>query len=313
LSKRLLSRIDLDALFDQLRVEPIAFSECFIAPAWALAFSATPASGLHYVLHGEGELVLGSGAPVPFGPETLLVTLRDTPYRIQARSTPEARTGCGGVVAVTIDLGQPTLKRWQAGSDEPALKIVCGHFRAIQAGDRDLFGALDAPVVEHSGKDSVGSLMPLIRTELSGNNTGGRTMAAAMLRQVLVILLRRGLAEQQSWLGALDLVSDEQVMRAFSAMVHEPGAAHSVMSLAQLACLSRSAFIKRFQASFGHPPATVLRELRLLAAADRLLRSRASVEQVARGVGYASPSSFSRAFTTRFGVNPAAYQASAEE
>jgi AraC family transcriptional activator of mtrCDE len=57
----------------------------------------------------------------------------------------------------------------------------------------------------------------------------------------------------------------------------------------------------------------VLRELRLLAAADRLLRSRASVEQVARGVGYASPSSFSRAFTTRFGVNPAAYQASAEE
>lgn len=308
MSKRLLSRIDLDALFDQLQVEPIAFSECLIAPAWTLAFSAIPASGIHYVLQGEGELLIGSDPPVPFGPDTLLVTPRDTPCRIKARPAPEVRTARGEVVEVNINVEQPGLKRWQAGSGEPELKIVCGYFRATQVGNRDLFRALVAPLVEPSRKDSIGNLMQLIRTELTESNAGGRTMAAAMLRQVLVMLLRRGLAEQQSWLGVLDLVSDEQVMRAFSAMVHDPGAGHSVMSMAQLACLSRAAFIRRFRGAFGHPPATVLREMRLLAAADRLRCSRATVEQVARSVGYASSSSFSRAFTTRFGISPAAFQ-----
>jgi AraC family transcriptional regulator, activator of mtrCDE len=121
-------------------------------------------------------------------------------------------------------------------------------------------------------------------------------MTAALLKQVLVTLLRRSLVSANLWVERFSILSDPPVARAFSAMVGSPGARHCVETLSQTAGLSRSLFMTRFAAIFGRSPMAILRELRMRQASILLASDRFSVDQVAYKVGYRSRSSFFRAF-----------------
>ena len=60
--------------------------------------------------------------------------------------------------------------------------------------------------------------------------------------------------------------------------------------------VSRAALARRFHDVVGDPPVTYLTKWRLALAADLLLEPGATVERVARQVGYGSPFSLSTAF-----------------
>ncbi|MBV9720150.1 MAG: DJ-1/PfpI family protein [Candidatus Eremiobacteraeota bacterium] len=79
--------------------------------------------------------------------------------------------------------------------------------------------------------------------------------------------------------------------------------------LAEHARLSERHFRRRFHATFGATPAQYVESLRLDEARRRLEMRKASVDVVARSVGYKSPDVFRRAFERRFGVAPTAYRA----
>jgi transcriptional regulator GlxA family with amidase domain len=83
-----------------------------------------------------------------------------------------------------------------------------------------------------------------------------------------------------------------------------PGDDHSLQSLADVACLSRSAFAARFTGVIGKSPMQVLRELRLRQAMHQLKAGGAAVELIARNAGYASRSSFIKAFRKSYGMDP---------
>jgi transcriptional regulator GlxA family with amidase domain len=83
-----------------------------------------------------------------------------------------------------------------------------------------------------------------------------------------------------------------------------PGDDHSLQSLADVACLSRSAFAARFTGVIGNSPMQVLRELRLRQAMQQLKGTDVAVELIARNAGYASRSSFIKAFRKSYGMDP---------
>ena len=85
--------------------------------------------------------------------------------------------------------------------------------------------------------------------ELSEQDVGTTAMTTALLKQVLVILLRRSLKSTNGWVERFSLLSDPQIARAFSEMVTRPGASHCVNSLSQKVGLSRSVFMSRFATS----------------------------------------------------------------
>src|SRR5260370_19778029 len=126
-------------------------------------------------------------------------------------------------------------------------------------------------------------------------------MTTALLKQVLVILIRRSLKSTNGWVERFSLLSDPQIARAFSEMVTRPGASHCVNSLSQKVGLSRSVFMSRFATTFGCSPMAILRQLRMRHAAELLSTSHLSIDQVSYGVGYASRSSFFRAFRKAYG------------
>ncbi|WP_431915208.1 helix-turn-helix domain-containing protein [Nonomuraea jabiensis] len=102
---------------------------------------------------------------------------------------------------------------------------------------------------------------------------------------------------------------DERVRRALALIAAEPGAAHSVASLARAVALSPSRFAHLFAAETGRSPMRAVREARLRHAASLLEVTDLDVGQVAAASGFVSPFHFSRAFSREYGVPPRDYRA----
>jgi AraC family transcriptional activator of mtrCDE len=146
--------------------------------------------------------------------------------------------------------------------------------------------------------------------ELVAQEIGSAAMSSALLKQVIVALLRRSLRSMDLWIERFALLGDPQIARAFAEIVANPGARHSVESLARTAFLSRSAFMARFRSAVGRSPMTVLRDVRMRQAAEQLRAKAFTVDEVMHNAGYASRSSFVRAFHRAHGCDPSSYRRS---
>lgn len=82
----------------------------------------------------------------------------------------------------------------------------------------------------------------------------------------------------------------------------------AIADLARQMGLSPSRLHARFQRDLGCPPLAWVRELRLLAARDRLLATTDAVAEVGAACGFGDAFHFSRAFRARFGVPPTEFR-----
>jgi AraC-like DNA-binding protein len=147
------------------------------------------------------------------------------------------------------------IRRFVAGATDPTLVMTCGFFSVSFGQSTELFTTLSAPIVEHFGAgDQLDVRLRQALNELIAQEAGSGAMSGALLKQVIVMLMRRSLATPGAWVERLAMLNDIQIARAFSEMVADPGLDHSVHSLARVACLSRSAFMARFTAVMGRSP-----------------------------------------------------------
>ena len=106
--------------------------------------------------------------------------------------------------------------------------------------------------------------------------------------------------------GLLTGLAQPRLARALVALHESPGAGWTLDTMAQQAGMSRSAFAAAFRTHVGQPPADYLVQWRM-AIAQTLLRGGTPVKAAATELGYASASSFSRAFTQATGLSPRAW------
>lgn len=104
--------------------------------------------------------------------------------------------------------------------------------------------------------------------------------------------------------GVQGSITHPGIAAAVAAMYENPAAPWTVESLARRAAMSRSSFARAFHRSVGTPPLAYLTKIRLARAADTLRGSNATLAQVAREVGYASPFALSNAFSRQYGMSP---------
>ncbi|WP_221762183.1 AraC family transcriptional regulator [Nonomuraea sp. WAC 01424] len=102
---------------------------------------------------------------------------------------------------------------------------------------------------------------------------------------------------------------DERVRHALDLIAAEPGAPHSVASLARAVALSPSRFAHLFAAGTGQAPMAAVRRARVRHAASLLEVTDLDVGQVAAASGFVSPFHFSRAFRREYGLPPRDYRA----
>lgn len=104
------------------------------------------------------------------------------------------------------------------------------------------------------------------------------------------------------------LVADGVVGPVLRTLQTTPQEPWTVADLAASVGVSRAALTRRFRARTGEPPMRYLAARRLELAADHLLASDATLDTVARRVGYADGFALSRAFSRAYGVSPSTFR-----
>lgn len=135
------------------------------------------------------------------------------------------------------------------------------------------------------------------------HDTAARELALCALEEV-VLLTAAGARKPVDGPGL-----DPRTVRVQEIVTADPGAPHTVASLAAHVALSPSRLAHLFTAQFGQTPMRALREARLRHAARLLEGTDLSVERVAAASGFVSPHHFHRVFRERFGMPPGAYRA----
>jgi len=305
-----LSRTDLESLFTALQVDFVELWECLVSPGWRLELAGTDAPGIHYNLGGAGRLIIGDRSPIDLLAHTLVIVPRGQPLRIEAPADPHEASPWRVVDSAWLASAPDKIRKFVAGNSDPHVMLICGYFHASFGASVDLFTSLTDPIVEQfDSGDRLDEPMKSAMAELVAQEVGMGAMTTALLKQVLVRLLRRSLSSMNLWVERFSILADPPTARAFAEMVARPGAPHSVLTLARTSALSRSAFMARFTAVFSHSPMMVLRKLRMRQAAVLLTTGDLPIDRVAREVGYASRSSFFRAFRKAHGIDPSEYRA----
>jgi AraC-like DNA-binding protein len=177
--------------------------------------------------------------------------------------------------------------------------------RVTYRGVVDLFEHLDRPlVVPLDENDPRRRCITQLVEEMRADRPGRCTMAATLLRELLILTLRRCFERgrlHEAWLAALD---DPRLAPVLAAMRDRPSHTFTVAELAEIAGMSRTVFAARFVEALAQPPFEFLTRLRLERAAQLLTSTELPVKTVAAQVGYSSRSSFTRAFLATYGAAP---------
>lgn len=298
----------LNRLLAALEVEVDTFAICEVSRGWRLAFDPDDALTVHYGLIGSGVTILADGRRFGLARDTLLLL----PPRVgHSFELPEGSTREIHARSQLPSLVNGELKI-RAGTDEVGFAVACGTIRASYAGILDIFAYLTDPIVESfEGSRSLRGAFEAVLAELAAPTVGTGALTSALLRQCLVLLLRRqsiGHGATASWLLA---VGNARLARVVLAMLERLAEPHTLGSLARIAGMSRSVFAERFSAVLGRSPIALLKEVRLSRAAHLLETTDLPVKVVARSVGYSSRSYFSRAFKELHDIDPASFRARA--
>jgi AraC family transcriptional activator of mtrCDE len=294
---------------NELEVHFVKLAECLVSSGWRLALGATDALGMHYVLAGSGRMIVRNNPPIDLSPHTLVILPRRQPFILEVSAQ-------HGTIKTVEGHGQifesGALRRCVAGEGEPELMVICGYFNASFGGSLDPFATLQPPLVERfASADQLDRTLKCALAELLAQEVGMKAMTTTLLKQVLVKLLRISLKSPNLWVERFSVLGDPQIARAFADMVSQPCRSHSVQALSEKAGLSRSVFMARFTTAFGRSPMAVLRQLRMRHAAVLLTNDHLSIEQISHRAGYASRSSFFKAFQKAYGSDPSNYRARA--
>lgn len=270
-------------------------------------FPATPAAGFHVVLQGGCWLTATGGEPVALGPGDVAFLPRGCAHGLSDDpATPMTEVYVPPTGPREPDGEEP------APAGRPAVMMFCAAYLLDRTGPHPLLA--DLPPVIHlparvGHHPEVRAAVDLLGTELERvPRPGADAVLPTLLDLLLLYVLRAWFEEQRDASGWAAALHDPAVAAALRAIHGDPGRPWTVDELGRLARLSRAAFARRFTRLVGRPPLTYLTWWRMASAARLLRTSDASVEAIAREVGYTSPYAFTHAFKRQYGAPPGGYR-----
>lgn len=304
-SRTLVMDQNLDRLLTALDVAPHAFSVCRVQSGWRMTFPVFNVLTVHFVLQGMGHLGVGEFEPIPFAPSSVLVVPAMQSHWI-GDAEPAARVGPAAEKCELIGDG---MVEFTAGDGSSDTLLLCAAVSAPHNAALGLFDLLRRPVVDDPAASGIpASIFEAMRSEVAHAGLGTQAMCQALMKQALVTLLRG------HWLSISDgslltaAVNHPRLARTVAAIIEQPGAHHTVDSLAALAGMSRASFSDHFSRTFGQGPIEFVQKTRLRVAARLLEVTDLPIKAVAASIGYANSRSFSRAFEASYGTLPTSYR-----
>jgi AraC family transcriptional regulator, activator of mtrCDE len=292
----------LDRLLTNLDVRVEPFALCMLSKGWRLRLPAPPAVLLHFVLKGNGAVLGPEDDAEHVAPMWLSVVPAGAKHALETSETVEHE------LKIDTPPVAPPICRVVAGSaEDPALVVACGMVRVRYGESLGLFDHLRKVLaVDLSDRPELSAIFRTIMAEQAQPFAGTGTLTAALMTQCLVHLLRRLTnGGPLPWLLALE---NRRLAAAIDRILDDPGADHTVESLAEAASMSRSAFAERFVEAFGETPMHLVHHLRMQRAAHLIKQHALSIDEIASRMGFSSRSHFSQAFKKHTGATPAQFR-----
>ena len=299
----------LDRLLTVLDVAPHAFSVCRIQSRWRMKFPVFRMITVHFVLRGSGYLQIGEGAPLPFGPWSVLIVPALQPHWI-GEVDESGNVAPAGEKCTLLGDG---LVEFTAGNGDDDILLACGSVSADARAALGLFDLLRAPVVDETAVSLIpGSVFDGLLHEIAQPGLGTQAICQALMKVALIALLRQQWIRNEDDLPPSKALHHLRLARALVAIIEDPAADHSVESLAALAGMSRASFSDHFSRTLGQGPIDFVQKSRLRVAARLLKVTDLPIKVVAESVGYAGSRPFARAFQAAYGLTPQRFRVAAK-
>ncbi|GGQ34998.1 AraC family transcriptional regulator [Streptomyces virginiae] len=287
-------------------------------PPWAMRIEDRAPLSVATMVRGSAWLLPDDGGdPVLIAPGDVAVVRGPDPYTVadapgtpvqvtvgpdQRCSTPE-----GEDVTDSMALG---VRTWGAAHQHAGSAVMLsGTYQAPSEIGRRLLGALPKILVRPA-KAADATLIDLLASEISSEEPGQEVVLDRLLDLLLIGVLRAWPSAADSGAPAWFRAQSDPVVGPALRLLHEsPAHAWTVEELAVRVGVSRASLARRFREVMGEPPVGYLTGWRLALAADMLREPDATVERVARRVGYGSAFALSAAFKRVRGMSPQAFRA----
>jgi AraC-like DNA-binding protein len=205
----------------------------------------------------------------------------------------------------------PCAHRFETDREEGA-DLVCSHVDFGSGMGRSLLrgfpSALIVPLADIAGIEST---LGLLFDEAFAQRAGREAAIDRLLEYCFVLLLRHAIDAKLIAGGVLSGLADPRLAKAMMVMHEQAEHPWSLESLAQTAGMSRARFAVHFRDTVGLTPLEYLTDWRI-SLAQNLLKQGKSLKAIAPAVGYTSQVAFTRVFSRRLGLSPAAWLAQKE-
>jgi AraC-like DNA-binding protein len=279
-----------------------------LSAPWSMRIEDEAPLTLVAVVRGSAYIDARTAATIV--PGDVAIVRGPAPYTVadSATTPPQVAIGLGqacrpiaGVVA--RPMGPLGLRSWGNDPDGGTM-LLTGTYHSPAEISRSLLSSLPDLVVLRPGEWDSG-LIEHVMHEVDRDAPGQEAVLDRLLDLILITAVRTWLARPDAHPPRWYTARHDPIVGAALTCIHAgPDRAWTVASLAGEAHCSRATLARRFTELVGVPPMTYLTEWRLSCAADMLVRSDATLDAIAREVGYAGPFALSAAFKRVRGVSP---------
>ena len=284
----------ISSLFTAFRLEASIFHNAQYCGEWAVDTSGAGWASFHLVTHGSCYLrssALEESVRLERG--DMVIFPRDGGHTVHP-----------GIDQRVTTNSVPSMS-FERGVRDDGVGLLCGHFQLTNATANPLLAGMPQVVVWQADNDDRSrALAELVLVEALSQRPGSEAILNR-LAESLFIAIRSKLGYLPSELSQLAAaMSDRRIGTVLDAVHAEPGKRWTLVAMAELATMSRSAFAARFKELLGVSPLVYLTRWRMQLAVVWLGEEGATIAEVAQRCGYDNESSFSKAYLKTLGRSP---------
>ena len=308
----------MDALTDLLdgpRARGAFMLRSTLAPPWSLRIQDEAPLTLLSMVRDDAWLIPDEGEPQRVVPGDMVIFRGPDPYTVSDDPATEPQivihpgqrctTPDGTSLSEAMDLG---VRAWGNDPDGTTVMLI-GTYQLRGAVTQRLLAALP-PMAVVRGDTWKSPLVAVLGDEIGRDEPGQDIVLDRLLDLLLIAALRAWFSRPDAAAPGWYRAHGDPVAGPALRLLHDD-LAHpwTVAGLAARVGVSRAALAQRFARLIGEPPMAYLTGIRLAQAADLLRESDATLDAIARRVGYGTAFALSTAFKREHGVSPQEYRA----
>jgi hypothetical protein len=176
-----------DQLIEDLEVSVSAIAICDVRQDAKYVIRDDTSTTVHYVLSGTGTVWQSSGQSFPLAPHTFMILPPGAPVAVSNERGADIKPSEADCKPLPEDWDHLTV-----GKGGPGIKLACGLIRAMHLEATGLFDHPGEPlVVDFSDDPSFRVTFQRLLEELAAPQAGTRVLAELLMKQCLIVLLRR--------------------------------------------------------------------------------------------------------------------------